>query len=179
MWTRAHDCPVLSEVCLVRGRRTEVVTRLFVLCNYDYGRAFSFALSKITRKECSYVCKNPDDTHIRSHDRRNRHILPLPRDQRQQLCAWRTLGRTLADRVRVRHLILLGRHFVGYSGQFGWKYGIASTFIGVGNALIGSLLAWVILGRRTRVMTHHLDACTMPEFFEKRFDSKPLKSRRR
>ena len=65
--------------------------------------------------------------------------------------------------------------FVGYSGQFGWKYGIASTFIGVGNALIGSLLAWVILGRRTRVMTHHLDASTMPEFFEKRFDSKPLK----
>ena len=37
--------------------------------------------------------------------------------------------------------------FIGYAGQFGWKYGLASTWIGIGNALIGSLLAWVILGR--------------------------------
>ena len=65
--------------------------------------------------------------------------------------------------------------FVGYAGQFGWKFGVASTWIGIGNALIGSLLAWVILGRRTRVMTHHLNARTMPEFFEKRFGSTPLK----
>lgn len=65
--------------------------------------------------------------------------------------------------------------FVGYAGQFGWKFGVASTWIGIGNALIGSLLAWVILGRRTRVMTHHLGATTMPEFFEKRFGSKSLK----
>ena len=65
--------------------------------------------------------------------------------------------------------------FVGYAGQFGWKYGLASTWIGIGNALIGSLLAWVILGRRTRVMTNHLKSATMPEFFGSRFDSKPIK----
>ena len=65
--------------------------------------------------------------------------------------------------------------FVGYAGQFGWKYGIASTWIGIGNALIGSLLAWVILGRRTRIMTQHLDSATMPAFFEKRYDSNKLK----
>lgn len=65
--------------------------------------------------------------------------------------------------------------FVGYAGQFGWKYGIASTWIGIGNALIGSLLAWVILGRRTRIMTQHLDSATMPAFFGTRFDSKALK----
>ena len=65
--------------------------------------------------------------------------------------------------------------FVGYTGQFGWKYGIASTWIGIGNALIGSMLAWVILGRRTRIMTQHLDSATMPEFFGKRFQSKGLK----
>lgn len=65
--------------------------------------------------------------------------------------------------------------FVGYAGQFGWKFGLASTFIGLGNAFIGSLLAWVILGRRTRVMTQHLETKTMPEFFEKRFESKTLK----
>ena len=65
--------------------------------------------------------------------------------------------------------------FVGYAGQFGWKYGIAATWAGIGNALIGSLMAWAILGRRTRVMTQHLDSATMPQFFEGRFDSKALK----
>ncbi len=65
--------------------------------------------------------------------------------------------------------------FIGYAGQFGWKYGISATWIGLGNALIGSLLAWLVLGRRTRIMTKHLDCRTMPEFFEKRYDSKALK----
>ncbi len=65
--------------------------------------------------------------------------------------------------------------FVGYAGQFGWKYGIAATWAGIGNALLGSLLAWVVLGRRTRIMTQHLDSATMPEFFQKRFGSKSLK----
>ena len=65
--------------------------------------------------------------------------------------------------------------FVGYAGQFGYKYGISATWIGIGNALIGSLLAWVILGRRTRVMSKHLSAATMPDYFGKRYDSKTLK----
>lgn len=65
--------------------------------------------------------------------------------------------------------------FVGYAGQFGWKYGIAATWAGIGNALIGSLLAWVVLGRRTRIMTQHLNSATMPQFFGERFASKPLK----
>ena len=65
--------------------------------------------------------------------------------------------------------------FVGYAGQFGWKYGIAATWAGIGNAILGSLLAWVVLGRRTRIMTQHLDSATMPEFFGKRFNSPALK----
>ncbi len=65
--------------------------------------------------------------------------------------------------------------FVGYAGQFGWKYGIAATWAGIGNAVIGSLLAWVILGRRTRIMTQHLDSATMPQFFGERFGSGSLK----
>ncbi len=65
--------------------------------------------------------------------------------------------------------------FVGYAGQFGWKYGIASTWIGIGNAVIGSLLAWVVLGRRTKIMTQHLGSKTMPDFFGQRYDSKALK----
>ena len=65
--------------------------------------------------------------------------------------------------------------FVGYAGQFGWKYGIAATWAGIGNAVLGSLLAWKVLGRRTRVMTQHLDSATMPQFFEKRYSSGGLK----
>lgn len=65
--------------------------------------------------------------------------------------------------------------FVGYAGQFGWNFGLASTWIGLGNAFIGSFLAWNVLGRRTRLMTQHLGSKTMPDFFEKRFGSKKLK----
>ena len=65
--------------------------------------------------------------------------------------------------------------FVGYAGQFGWRYGIAATWAGIGNALIGSLMAWFILGRRTRIMSQHLDSATMPQFFGKRFGSNALK----
>ncbi len=65
--------------------------------------------------------------------------------------------------------------FVGYAGQFGWKYGVAATWAGIGNAIIGSLMAWGLLGRRTRIMTQHLDSATMPQFFQSRFGSKGLK----
>ena len=66
--------------------------------------------------------------------------------------------------------------FVGYAGQFGWNFGLSSTWIGLGNAFIGSLLAWSVLGRRTRIMTQHLNSKTMPDFFEKRYDSSKLKT---
>ncbi len=65
--------------------------------------------------------------------------------------------------------------FVGYAGQFGWNFGLASTWIGLGNAFIGSLLAWLVLGKRTRIMTQSLGSKTMPDFFEKRYDSSKLK----
>lgn len=65
--------------------------------------------------------------------------------------------------------------FVGYAGQFGYKYGMSATWIGIGNAVIGSLVAWVVLGRRTRVMSNHLQAATMPEYFGKRYNSKALR----
>ena len=65
--------------------------------------------------------------------------------------------------------------FVGYAGQFGWKYGLSSTWIGVGNAVIGSLLAWLILGRRTKLMTQHIESRTMPDFFGTRFADQGLR----
>ncbi len=65
--------------------------------------------------------------------------------------------------------------FVGYAGQFGWNFGVASTWIGLGNAFIGSLLAWAVLGRRARIMTRFLDSKTMPDFFGGRFESIGIK----
>ena len=65
--------------------------------------------------------------------------------------------------------------FVGYAGQFGWKYGMSSTWIGVGNAVIGSLLAWIVLGKRTKLMTQHIQSRTMPDFFGTRYDSQSLR----
>ncbi|MBP3272538.1 MAG: sodium:solute symporter [Ruminococcus sp.] len=65
--------------------------------------------------------------------------------------------------------------FVGFAGKFGWNYGVASTWVGIGNAIIGSLIAWIVLGNRTRVMSKSIDARTMPEFFERRYQSKGLK----
>ncbi|MDE7099166.1 MAG: sodium:solute symporter [Ruminococcus sp.] len=66
--------------------------------------------------------------------------------------------------------------FIGYAGQFGWSYGVSATWVGIGNAIIGSLIPFFLLGRRTRLMTNHLGAKTMPEYFERRFDSQSLKT---
>lgn len=65
--------------------------------------------------------------------------------------------------------------FIGYAGKFGSQYGLASVWIGVGNAIIGSLFAWLVLAKRTKNMTTRLQAKTMPEFFEKRYGSRSIK----
>ncbi len=65
--------------------------------------------------------------------------------------------------------------FIGYAGQFGRAYGLASVWIGIGNAIIGTLIAWLVLAKRTKNMTRRLGAKTMPEFFEKRYGSEKIK----
>lgn len=65
--------------------------------------------------------------------------------------------------------------FVGYAGQHGWNIGVGSIWIGIGNAVLGCLLAWLLLAERTRRMTHTLSVKTMPEFFEARYDSSLFK----
>ena len=65
--------------------------------------------------------------------------------------------------------------FIGYAGKFGAAYQLAAVWIGIGNAIIGSLIAWLVLAKRTKVMTTRLQAKTMPEFFEKRYGSKTIK----
>ncbi len=65
--------------------------------------------------------------------------------------------------------------FIGYAGKFGRQYGLAAAWIGISNAIIGSLFAWLVLAKRTKKMTTRLSAKTMPEFFEKRYKSQSLK----
>ena len=65
--------------------------------------------------------------------------------------------------------------FVGYAGQHGWNIGIGAIWIGIGNAVLGCLLSWLLFAKRTRKMTKHLNARTMPDYFEKRYNSKAMK----
>lgn len=65
--------------------------------------------------------------------------------------------------------------FIGYAGSFGWLFGVSALWIGLGNAFIGSLLCWKVLGRKTRLMTQKLESATMPDFFGKRYKSDTLK----
>ena len=65
--------------------------------------------------------------------------------------------------------------FIGYAGSFGWEFGASALWIGLGNAFVGSLLAWVLLGRRTRLITQRINSSTMPDYFGKRYTSNALK----
>lgn len=65
--------------------------------------------------------------------------------------------------------------FIGYAGKLGWGFGLHTMWIVVGNALVGSLLAWQVLGPRTRNMTGRLNTMTMPDFLAIRYESKLLK----
>ena len=65
--------------------------------------------------------------------------------------------------------------FIGYAGKSGWDYGLWAVLPGIGNSLIGSLLAWLVLARRTRETTRRLKIKSMPQFFEKRFGGRGIK----
>ena len=65
--------------------------------------------------------------------------------------------------------------FVGYAGQHGWNIGIGAMWIGIGNAILGCLLSWLLFANRTRKMTKKLGARTMPDYFQKRYNSKGMK----
>ncbi|OAT79746.1 sodium:solute symporter family protein [Desulfotomaculum copahuensis] len=65
--------------------------------------------------------------------------------------------------------------FIGYAGKVGWGFGLAALWIVLGNTLLGSFLAWLVLAKRTRAMTARLNAMTMPAFLEARYGSRNLK----
>lgn len=64
---------------------------------------------------------------------------------------------------------------VGYAGSMGWQFGIAAAWAGIGNAVIGSLIAWSLLAKPVRRMGERLDVGTIPGFFEKRYQAKWMK----
>lgn len=65
--------------------------------------------------------------------------------------------------------------FVGYAGQHGWNIGIGAIWIGIGNAILGCLLSWLLFANRTRKITKKLNAKTMSDYFEKRYNSRGMK----
>ncbi|MEO0091726.1 MAG: hypothetical protein ABIK61_03335 [candidate division WOR-3 bacterium] len=56
-------------------------------------------------------------------------------------------------------------------GGFGYKYGMATLWVAGINVLVGTTLAWIVLGKRTRELTQKYNAVTMPEFLAKRYQS--------
>ena len=66
--------------------------------------------------------------------------------------------------------------FIGYAGTSGWKYGLWSVLVGIGNAVFGSWLAWKVLARRTRDISHRLKIKSMPELLARRYQSQGIRS---
>ena len=65
--------------------------------------------------------------------------------------------------------------FIGYAGGLGFTFGLPVLWIAIGNTVVGSFLAWLVLARRTRVLTSRLNAMTMPEFLEARYQSRAFR----
>lgn len=65
--------------------------------------------------------------------------------------------------------------FIGYAGTYGMSLGLGAIWIGIANAFVGSLAAWLVLAKRTRNMSHRYNVSTMAELFEKRYNSGHIK----
>ncbi|MDR2687340.1 MAG: sodium:solute symporter family protein [Oscillospiraceae bacterium] len=65
--------------------------------------------------------------------------------------------------------------FVGYAGSTGFGFGLWGVLAGLGNAVFGALLAWLLLAQRTQVLAKGWNLHTMPEFLGKRYDSRAMK----
>jgi SSS family solute:Na+ symporter len=65
--------------------------------------------------------------------------------------------------------------FIGFAGKVGWGFGLSGLWIALGNALVGVLGVWGLLGNRIRRMSVELQVTTMPEFLERRYGSRILK----
>ena len=64
---------------------------------------------------------------------------------------------------------------IGHAGKNGWTFGLGAFWIVIGNSLLGTYLAWKVLGARTREMTQRLGAATMPQFLGIRYKDSKLR----
>ena len=64
---------------------------------------------------------------------------------------------------------------IGHAGKNGWSYGLGTFWIVIGNSLVGTYLAWKVLGARTREMSQRLGAATMPQFLGIRYNDQKLR----
>lgn len=60
-------------------------------------------------------------------------------------------------------------------GAFGWRFGLSTLWVGGANVLLGTTLAWIVLGRRVRLFTENLDVLTLPGFFARRYESETVR----
>jgi SSS family transporter len=56
-------------------------------------------------------------------------------------------------------------------GGFGYRFGLATLWIGAANVAIGCMLAWIVLGKRIRRLTEETNSMTISEFLGKRYAS--------
>ena len=85
------------------------------------------------------------------------------------------LLRKVADALAYGTAYFSAVMFVGYAGKTGLSFGLWGILAGIGNAIFGSLLAWAVLARRTRDVSARLKLKTMPEYFEKRYNSTAMR----
>lgn len=64
---------------------------------------------------------------------------------------------------------------IGHAGKNGWTFGMASFWVVIGNSLLGTYLAWRVLGKKTREMTQRLNVATMPQFIGVRYKDQKLR----
>ncbi len=65
--------------------------------------------------------------------------------------------------------------FIGYAGKIGWGFGLSGLWVVLGNAVVGTMLAWTVLAKPTRTITNRIGALTMPVFLEKRYNAPKMK----
>jgi SSS family solute:Na+ symporter len=65
--------------------------------------------------------------------------------------------------------------FIGFAGKIGWSFGYSGLWVAVGNALVGVLGVWWIMGPRVKAMSIEYQVQTMPEYLEKRYGSRFFK----
>ena len=65
--------------------------------------------------------------------------------------------------------------FIGFAGKIGWGFGLSGLWIALGNALLGTLGVWLLLGRKIKQEVLRYEVHTMPEYLEARYASPFLK----